>query len=295
MESHKLKQLVPMPIKRLVYKTRELSAQVRLEIDTLIAQVNPKPIIILGNQKSGTSAIAALLGEMTGASFHIDMMKANEKNIYESVKKGEYSFSKFIQLNKLEFSKQIVKEPNLTLFYDELKEYFPQATFVFTIRDPRDNIRSQLDFFQIPGNLDQMTREHEQRLVRSWPSIFDGRWLGLEGENYIEMLAARWNYTADVFLLHPDEMRSFKYEDFVQDKIGTLRQLATDLGLSEAKDISAKLNRQYQPAGSNKNVKWKDFFGDDNLARIERICGERMKKFGYPFTTEQAATHPDQP
>lgn len=293
MESHKLKKLVPMPIKRLGYKTRELSAQVRLEIDTLIAQVNPNPIIILGNQKSGTSAIAALLGEMTGLSFHIDMMKANEKNIYESVKKGEYSFSQFIQLNKLEFSKQIVKEPNLTLFYDELKEYFPGATFVFTIRDPRDNIRSQLDFFQIPGNLEQMTREHKQRLVRSWPSIFDGRWLGLKGENYIEMLAARWNYTADVFLLHPDEMRSFKYEDFVQDKIGTLKQLATDLGLSEAKDISAKLNRQYQPAGSNKNVKWRDFFGDENLARIERICGERMKKFGYPFTTEQTSAHPD--
>lgn len=293
MESHKLKKLVPMPIKRLVYKTRELSAQVRLEIDTLIAQVNPNPIIILGNQKSGTSAIAALLGEMTGLSFHIDMMKANEKNIYEAVKKGEYSFSQFIQLNKLEFSKQIVKEPNLTLFYDELKEYFPEATFVFTIRDPRDNIRSQLDFFQIPGNLEQMTREHEQRLVRSWPSIFDGRWLGMKGENYIEMLAARWNYTADVFLLHPDEMRSFKYEDFVQDKIGTLKQLATDLGLSEAKDISAKLNRQYQPAGSNKNVKWKDFFGDDNLGRIERICGERMKKFGYPFTTEQADSFPE--
>lgn len=281
MEIHNLKKLVPMPIKRLVYKYRDVSAWVQLELETIVAQVNPKPIIVLGNQKSGTSAIAALLGEMTGKSFHIDMMKANNRNIYESVKSGRVSFAKFIDINRLEFSKKIVKEPNITLFYDELCEYFPLAKFILVVRDPRDNIRSQLDLFGIPGNLARLASEHEQRLVRSWPSVFDGRWLGLEGENYIEMLAARWNYTADVFLLHTENIIMVKYEDFLRNKRGELLRLAETLNLEQVNDISDKLNIQYQPAGGNKNVKWQDFFGQENLARIESICGDRMQKFNY--------------
>ena len=276
-----LKKRVPLPIKHLVYKSRDFLGWVKLEFETITATINPNPIIILGNQKSGTSAIASLLGEMTGKSFHIDMMKANNRNIYKSVKSGEISFKKFLNINRLEFSKEIVKEPNITLFYDELTEYFPRSKFVLVVRDPRDNIRSQLDLFQIPGNLDRLTDEYNQRLVRSWPSVFDGRWLGLEGENYIEMLAARWNYTADVVLLNQKNIILVKYEDFLKNKIRELGILAEKLNLDPVNDISEKLNIQYQPAGGNKNVKWRDFFGEENLARIERICGDRMQKFNY--------------
>ena len=45
-------------------------------------------------------------------------------------------------------------------------------------------------------------------------------------------------------------------------------------------DISDKVDRQYQRRG-DRNVSWPDFFGPDNLARIERICGDRMQRFGY--------------
>lgn len=287
MEINKLKKLVPMPIKRLVYKSRNLSARVQLELETIVAQVNPKPIIVLGNQKSGTSAIAALLGEMTGKSFHIDMMKANERNIYEYVKTGRISFDEFIKLNKLEFSKEIVKEPNLAVLYGQINQYFPQAKFIFVVRDPRDNIRSILDRFKIPGNLQQMRPEDQRSLVRSWPSVFDGRWLGLSGENYIEMLAARWNYMADIFWDNQSHILLLKYEDFLQDKMGELARLAETIGITPVNDISAKVNIQYQPAGGNRNVKWRDFFGEDNLSRIELICGERMRRFEYQVGGEE--------
>ncbi len=286
MQVNKLKQLIPKPIKRLKNSGNKQFKKLQIEWETLFAKVNPKPIIVLGNQKSGTSAIAALLGEMTGLSFFIDMMKSNERNIYEAVKKGEISFAEFIKLNKLEFSKDIVKEPNITLFYDELVTYFPQAKFAFVIRDPRDNIRSQLDLFNIPGNLSEMEPEHYNRLIRSWPSVFDGRWLGLNGENYIEMLAYRWNYTAEIYLKNQDNIVLVKYEEFVKNKIYEIEQLARKLGLKPVKDISDKVNIQYQPAGGNKNKKLSTFFGKDNMARIESICGDKMKLFNYLPSTE---------
>lgn len=281
MAIQKIKQLVPMPIKRLVYASRELSARIQLEFETLMAQVNPTPIIILGNQKSGTSAIAVLIGKMTGLSFHIDMMKANEQNIYEAVKKGEVSFSEFIKLNKLEFSKTIVKEPNLSFFYDELFEAFPDAKFVFVVRDPRCNIRSILDRFKISGNLEQMTHDDYQKLVRSWPSVFDGSWMGFQGENYIEMLAERWNYMVDSYWKNQDNILLVKYEDFLQNKSGEIGRIVRALGLIPKYDISKKVDIQYQPAGQNKNINLEKFFGLKNLDRIEKICGERMKLFDY--------------
>ena len=286
MPIHNLKKRVPMPIKRLVYQYRDFLAWVQLEFETITAKINPTPIIILGNQKAGTSAIASLLGHMTGKSFHVDLMKANERNIYVDLKKGTVSFDDFINLNRLEFSKEIVKEPNLSLFYDELTQYFASAKFILVVRDPRDNIRSILDRYKISGNIQQMKPEHYQSLVRSWPSVFDGQWLGIEGENHIEMLAGRWNYIADVFLLNSNSILLVKYEQFLQNKIQEISRIAESLGMEKINDISDQVNIQYQPAGKNKNVKYEEFFCQENLDKIERICGARMKKLGYKLNGE---------
>ncbi|MEO0132731.1 MAG: sulfotransferase [candidate division WOR-3 bacterium] len=281
MELKKIKQMVPIPLKNLFYKFRDLWNMVEIEYARNRAKINPKPIIILGNQKSGTSAIAMLLASLTNKSVHIDLMRSNEQNIYVKLKQKRAKFEDFIKFNRLEFSKDIIKEPNLTLFYDELIEYFPLARLVLVVRDPRSNIRSILDRYKIPGNLEQMTPEHYENLVRSWPSVFDASWLGFRGENYIEMLAGRWNYMADVFFLHAERIILVKYEDFLKDKIGVIYRLAEELGLEKINDISEQINIQYQPAGKNRNLKYIDFFGERNLERIERICGERMKKLEY--------------
>lgn len=281
MELKKIKQMVPIPLKNLFYKFRDLWNMVEIEYARNRAKINPKPIIILGNQKSGTSAIAMLLASLTNKSVHIDLMRSNEQNIYVKLKQKRAKFEDFIKFNRLEFSKDIIKEPNLTLFYDELIEYFPLARLVLVVRDPRSNIRSILDRYKIPGNLEQMTPEHYENLVRSWPSVFDASWLGFRGENYIEMLAGRWNYMADVFFLHAERIILVKYEDFLKDKIGVIYRLAEELGLEKINDISEQINIQYQPAGKNRNLKYIDFFGEKNLERIERICGERMKKLEY--------------
>lgn len=244
-------------------------------------EVNEHPIFMLGNQKSGTSAIAALLADLTGVSVTIDIPGICEP-VQPRLHNNKLSFAKFVAANKYDFSKDIIKEPSLTFLYNELMPHFPEGKVVFIIRHPVDNIRSILNRLNLPGDLDQLGKKELKKLRSApydWTRVVDGRWLGIECHNYIEQLAERWNLAADIYLKHSENMVLMRYEDFRADKIGELSLLAEKLGLEPTHDIEDKVNIQYQPAG--KNVDKIDFFGEDNLARIENICAERMKSFSY--------------
>jgi hypothetical protein len=58
--------------KKLTEDIQATPLRVRRELATRRAEVNPRPVIILGNQKAGTSAITNLLAEMTGQSVSQD-------------------------------------------------------------------------------------------------------------------------------------------------------------------------------------------------------------------------------
>jgi hypothetical protein len=238
---------------------------------------------MLGNQKSGTTAIAALLSEMTGLSVTLDLKSEMKNPVIHRVKRGGLSMEDFVRLNKLDFSRDIIKEPSLSPFFRELSECFPRSKFVMVIRDPRDNIRSILNRLKIPGHLDDITDEYTSRITPAWALIIDGRWLGLDGKNYVEMLAQRWNYITDSYLDNSGRMLLLRYEDFSKDKVGELERLAEALGLEKKRDVSRRVDVQFQPAG-DRSVRWDDFFGPENLSRIERIAADRMRKLGYTLS-----------
>ena len=68
--------------------------------ENLKATVNARPIFILGNQKSGTTAIAALLAKITGLSVALDLRKEVHRPIIQKVKKGDVSFEAFVKRSK---------------------------------------------------------------------------------------------------------------------------------------------------------------------------------------------------
>jgi len=274
----KLKKVIPTPIKRWVKIAWD-------EFQTSMVEINSSPIFVLGNQRSGTSAIAVLLAELTGLSVSKDLTREYRANnpTYARVRRGELSFSDFIRKNKLDFSRDIIKEPHLTIFFQELIQHFPKSKFVFVLRDPRDNIRSILNRLKIPGNLPHLKREHQVEINPAWELVVNGRWLGLRGKNYIEMLAERWNLMIDIYFENTSQMIPVRYEQFLKDKPGEIARLARKLDLAQLSDISDKVDIQFQVAG-DKNVKWQDFFGHANLARIEHICNERMKSLHYRLT-----------
>jgi Sulfotransferase domain len=243
------------------------------------SSLNPQPIFILGNQKSGTTVIASLLAELTGLSATIDL-----PGLYEPVQTNlhaqKISFLQFILKNKLDFSRAIIKEPCLTFLYQDLVNFFPNSKMILVVRDPRDNIRSILNRLSIPGNLINLKQQQLQNISPEWRLLLNGDWLGLKGENYIEMLAERWNLSSDVYLCNFDNIILIRYEDFIKDKTGEIYKLSQQIGLKPINDITDRVNIQYQPAG-NKNISWLNCFGQNNLERIESLCSKRMKQFGY--------------
>lgn len=255
----------------------------------LFAEVNKQAIIVFGNQKSGTTAIAALLVELSGLSSTLDIRTWRVKE-QDDLHTGHLLFEDFVNNHKHEFSKELIKEPALTLLYSDVARFFPNSKKVFIVRDPRDNIRSILNRVNRRG--DKQAIENFEALPVAWQRIIDNRWLGLGHTHYIDSMAARWNHVTDVYLTHVDEMILVKYEDFLVDKVESISTLAYKLGLPQKNDIVSKVDIQYQPRG-NQSVSWEDFFGLSNLERIERICGSRMALFDYkPLLSHNVKNEP---
>lgn len=272
-------------------RVRTLLEETRRRVLSSFVHPHPAPIFVLGNQKSGTTAIAALLAETTALSATLDLQWENQHWDYDRLVSGGTLFKDFLDRNRHEFSKALIKEPNLTIFFSELAETFSSAKFIFIARDPRDNLRSILNRMGIPGNLKQLDASHVTGLPLGWQRILEPGWLGLTGDRYIEVLASRWNFISDTYLRQPEKFILLRYEDFVADKLGVIQKLSIQLGLEPLRPIHHLLDVQFQSRG-DRDVPLPVFFGEENLNSIEKICGERMKKLGYnpaPLMAKPAA------
>jgi hypothetical protein len=275
-------KIIPKAIKPWLLKILVEAIKIEYLWHSRNARVNPAPIFILGNQKSGTSVVAALFGEMTGLSVTIDLMMEyfSNRQSYPIVANGKINFSKLIKRNKIDFSRDVIKEANLTPFYRELNKEFPQSHYIFVLRDPRDNIRSILNRVGISGDKSFLTNRDVKTIPRGWDIVLNNKWLEIENYNYIESLAMRWNKMVDVYSFNRSNMHLIRYEDFIKDKVKAIYNLVKILNLDPINDISDKIDIQYQPKG-NSNVDWLMFYGEDNLKAIDNICGDRMKIYGY--------------
>ena len=240
------------------------------------------PIFILGNQKSGTSIITALLGKFTNKNTSIDLFYSDfNYSIFTDWKKGRISTTDFVIKNKLEFSSKIIKEPHLSIFYPELKEKFSTSKFVMIVRNPLDNIRSILDRLDIDGNKTDLNQEDKRKIFHSWNLLFNNDWIGGSKKQYIEVLAERWNIISKTYLENKNNIILVKYEDFLKDKIKVINNLSRELNIEKVNDISSLLNTQFQPVGKNKKVDVQEFFKEKNYQKILSICKENMERLAY--------------
>lgn len=242
------------------------------------ATVEEEPVFLLGNQKSGTTAIGALLARSCGRSATLDFWPYLKAEVLVDLHDGRLPFDAFIHEFRYEFSRSIIKEPQLTFLYPGLRERFPRGRFAAVVRDPYQNIRSILNRLDIPGDLTHLTEARMDMVLPEWRLVLDGRWLGLAAEHYIDLLAERWNVAADLVLSNP-EIVLVRYEDFTADKAGQIEALAGRLGLGTRRSLGGAVHRQYQPRG-DRRASLDEFFGE-NLDRIARRCGESMRRLGY--------------
>jgi hypothetical protein len=72
-------------------------------IERELATANESPIIVLGNQTSGTAAIAVLLAERAGLSIAYDLTVGQSALV---VHRGRASLDTLVEQNQLEFSRK---------------------------------------------------------------------------------------------------------------------------------------------------------------------------------------------
>ncbi|MFI8687628.1 sulfotransferase [Rossellomorea sp. NPDC077527] len=268
-------------IKQMLNKYYYIPENIKKIPKNFTSTVNKQPLIILGNQKSGTSAIAGLLAELTGSSVTIDLTGICGGNLLK-INKNKISIEDLISNNKYDFSKDILKEPALTFIYSDLIKYFPNSKYIFVIRDPRENIRSILNRIKLRGDLNELSAIEKKSLKmipNVWDQIVNGEDLGITGQNYIEILAKRWNIATNIYMDN-ENFHLVKYEDFIEDKANYIERLAIDIGLKKKFEILNKTDIQFQPPG-NRSIPLEDFFGKMNLNIIENTCRENMNKLGY--------------
>jgi hypothetical protein len=249
-------------------------------IERKLTTVNEAPIFVLGNQKSGTTAIAVLLAERAGLSVEYDLTIGHGALVAD-IHQGRESLEALVEQNRLEFSREVVKDPNFTFLYKPLRERFPDAKYVMVMRDPRDNIRSILDRLNLPGGNTALKRSQYDEMTFGWKMVVDGSWMGIEDGNYIDRLAERWNRAAHMYLGNQNNIELIRYEDFIQRKVAAIDNLVSRLGEKKENQIEGKVDQQFQPRGHRRDVSWSSFFGKSNLKRIEKRCAKAMNAIGY--------------
>lgn len=271
---HKITTRLPRWIKVILYFIWEKSHYLMGKV-----KINENPIFLLGYQKAGTTAISVLFSEATGLSVTAELKKQLIKPQYKEVYQGDLDFKIFLNINKVDFSKQVIKENYLIFYFKQLSERFPHAKYVYIVRDPRDNIRSILNRLHLLGN--QQKKSDLKNLPLVWTQFLENEWLtGIESDNYIEALAHSWQKAADIYKQYENKMLLIRYEDFIKEKTKIINQMCNALTCEIKKDISSIVDVNYNITG-NKNVEWDKFYGKTNLERINEICAEGMKFFNY--------------
>lgn len=241
------------------------------------AAPHPSPVLVFGNQKSGTSAVAALLAEAAGLEARIDFAGGWEPYLGR-VLRGETSITAFVKANAWAFSAPVVKEPGLTFFAVDLLDHFGLENGVFIVRNPWANIRSILNRLGLRGDGEAVDLDALPN--RTWRSVVTGADLGLPADGYIATLARRWARAAEVYLSTPERFHLVRYEDFNAAKAETIEALAAAMRLEVRNDITASLDKAFQRPGRPVDDLGA-FFGAANSARIGELCSAQARALGY--------------
>ncbi|HEY5339219.1 MAG TPA: sulfotransferase [Rhizomicrobium sp.] len=252
---------------------------VRERIRAYSAEPHASPLFVFGNQKSGTTAIAALLAAATGQTATLDFAGAKEP--YASrLYRGDIALEDFIRHNAWAFSTGIVKEPALTFVAPQLMSQFPGARAILIVRDPFDNIRSILDRLRLAG--DKPSLDAKGKAINpTWRAILNGSQLGGADVHCVSNLARRWLRAATICGADDDRITIVRYEDFNTDKAATIERLAKAAGLPLRQDVSHLVDHAFQRRAEKRTLSARQYFGAENFARIESICGEAALSLGY--------------
>ncbi len=239
---------------------------------------NIDPIVVLGNQKSGTSAIASLLSSATGLSCVIDIPEFWGRS-FQQMHRHQQDIKSTVRKCHRAFRCRVIKEPNFTFLYPQLKSLLPRSKFVFVVRDPAENLRSIAERLTLSAeDLSNHIRVTDS-FAEGWRGVFDDSYLyrcDVERLTCGQILALRWRLAAQVYLQQPNDFFLIRYKDFVANKVSTIERLAGLLSQPVVNDISALVNVPFQAAGARKLQ-----LPAQTRRDLWDVVGQEAVKFGY--------------
>jgi uncharacterized membrane protein YdjX (TVP38/TMEM64 family) len=172
----------------------------------------------------------------------------------------------------------LAKNPALTPKLRSVLEEFPDARFVFMVRDPRETIPSFLSMMRM-----------------SW------RIVGADPDDpalteFLKGMAGHWyRYPPDALAdLPPDQWATVVYDDLVRDPAGTVRGLYSRFGFELDDEFDRMLGRE---TGRAQNYRSRHRYAAKELgldrAEIARDFADVIERYGFDGSPESAAAPHD--
>jgi hypothetical protein len=290
-----------------------------------------EPIFIIGNTRSGTTILQNVVAqhpslvrwyEPRNIWQYADPGRAhdefNEDDASEKVKR--YVRKRFLQYQREQGNRTILENtPVNVLRVGYVHAIFPEATFIYIIRDPFSVISSmelkwQKPISKVKGirrrlRTTPVTQLHHylwpfvvmqfnKRVLRRkylpvWGTRYEGIQEDLKTHDHLTVMARQWavgSRKAEEGLARIDDraLLRLRYEDFVEDPMSQLKRILSHCGL-EMTDEVAEAARSVDP---DRREKWRRF-DPATLATLLPELTEEMERHGYQVPAEIASAAND--
>jgi hypothetical protein len=284
------------------------------------------PILLFGNTRSGTTIVQKVMAthpevagwyEPNALWLYADPGRIDdefdESDATESVKK--YIRQRFLKYQKSHGNRIVLeKTPQNILRIPYVRAIFPEATFMFIVRNPfsfissveykwqrtvtgggvvrrlKDMPLSQLHHWVRRYLIQQLNK---RVLRRKYLSIWGPRYKGiqedLKKQDQLTVIARQWSVPSmkaerDMASFDDGQILRLKYEDFVDNPISDLERICAHCGLEMTREM---VDAAREMVKSDRKIKWQRFAPQD-LARIIPEIRDEMQRHGYEVPPEIA-------
>jgi hypothetical protein len=187
----------------------------------------------------------------------------------------------YVAANKksLEKTRFVNKSPMNTLRIDLIRSLFPDAFFISIIRDPRAVVRSWMEKIQYklkkhPRSSVEIVNKKLQLFMIDGSKYERFKMIERMSDSYCYVIKRQMEQLENI----PDEKTYYtRYEDFVKNLHGVLREIDQKFSLSSEKRVWSKIPKILE----NRNKKFRKELDVSEIDTIISRCAKMMEKFNY--------------